>query len=150
MEVEPRENKLQAALKEAFTKPIIEEVAKQVVEGVNSAPKQEEDEELDEDLVDAVAQKMIRDLEKAAGARGTETSFRSNRQSQDAVNEIMARVKQDMQDEDGRETLVDAVAQKVLKDLEEREAAQGSEGNEGTENMNSTVSQNPQIMSKPN
>ena len=35
----------------------------------------------------------------------------------------MARVKQDMQDEDGRETLVDAVAQKVLKDLEEREAA---------------------------
>ena len=65
---------MQAALKEAFTKPIIEEVAKQVIEGVQSAPKQEED-ELDEDLVDAVAQKMIRDLEKAT--RGTEKSYRS-------------------------------------------------------------------------
>ena len=125
-------------------------MAKQVIEGVNNAPKQEEDEELDEDLVDAVAQKMIKDLEKAAGARGTESSFRSNRESQHAVNEIMARVKQDMHDEEGRETLVDAVAQKVLKDLEEKEAAQGTEGNEGTENMSSTISQNPKIMSVPN
>ena len=46
---------MQAALKEAFTKPIIEEVAKQVLEGVQSAPKVEENEEIDEDLVDAVA-----------------------------------------------------------------------------------------------
>ena len=71
---------MQAALKEAFTKPIIEEVAKQVIEGVQSAPKLEEEDELDEDLVDAVAQKMIRDLEKAT--RGTEKSYRStNRES---------------------------------------------------------------------
>ena len=55
LEVEPRENKMQAALKEAFTKPIINEVAKQVLEGVQSAPKPEQNEEIDEDLVDAVA-----------------------------------------------------------------------------------------------
>ena len=47
---------MQAALKEAFTKPIINEVAKQVLEGVQSAPKPEEkNDEIDEDLVDAVA-----------------------------------------------------------------------------------------------
>ena len=84
---------------------------------------------------------MIADLEKAAG--GLEKSQRSNRESQSAVNEIMAKVKEDMSFEDDRESLVDAVAQKVLKDLEEKT------GSYGTENMSSTVSQSAKLMAIP-
>ena len=84
---------------------------------------------------------MIADLEKAAG--GLEKSQRSNRESQTAVNEIMAKVKEDMNAEDDSD-LVDAVAKKVLKDLEEKT------GSDGTENMSSTVSQSAKLMAIPN
>ena len=83
---------------------------------------------------------MIADLEKAAG--GLEKSQRSNRESQTAVNEIMAKVKEDMNAEDDSD-LVDAVAKKVLKDLEEKT------GSYGTENMSSTVSQSAKLMAIP-
>ena len=55
----------------------------------------------------------------------------------------MAKVKEDMNAEDDRESLVDAVAQKVLKDLEEKT------GSYGTENMSSTVSQSAKLMAIP-
>ena len=75
---------------------------------------------------------MIADLEKAAG--GLEKSYKSDRGSKAAVNEIMTKVKEDIDIDNERESIVDAIAQKVLKDLEEKT------GSYGTENMSSTVS----------
>ena len=56
----------------------------------------------------------------------------------------MERVKQDMEDDNDRESLVDAVAAKVLKDLEENGTA-----SYGTENLSSTVSQSAKIIDVP-
>ena len=46
----------------------------------------------------------------------------------------MTKVKEDIDLDNERESLVDAIAQKVLKDLEDKT------GSYGTENMSSTVS----------
>ena len=139
-------NTLQERLKEAFTKPIIDEVSKQILEGVNKAPENEEDDGLDEELIDAVAQKMIRDLERAAEGEG-EKSFKTNRESEAVVDAIMQKVKQDLaeaENDNKRDTIVDAVAMKVKKDLEMDNAEVENENLFNVESKDGVIDKLPQ------
>ena len=63
------------ALKAALSQKVVEELARQVLEEVNNVPEQEDEAEIDDELLDQIAAKMIRDLEAAAGSeRGSLTS----------------------------------------------------------------------------
>ena len=58
----------------------MDEVAKQVLEDVNNVPQPEVDDDIDEEMLETIAQKMIKDLEKAAQSDNG-TSHMSNRES---------------------------------------------------------------------
>ena len=69
--------------------------------------------------MEQIAQKMIKDLEKASEAEGKGNRM-DNRESNQVVDAIIEKVKFDLENAEKHErnTLVDAIAFKVKKDLE--------------------------------
>jgi len=108
-------------MKEKLGAKVVEEVAKQVLEDVNNAPAQDNDEDIDEAMLETIAQKMIKDLEKAS--EGCEQNDASGKDSNKVIDAIIKKVKSDLEEEEKpeRSTLVDAIANKVKKDLEEKQ-----------------------------
>ena len=74
------------ALKAALSQKVVEELARQVLEEVNNVPEQEDEAEIDDELLDQIAAKMIRDLEAASGSeRGSLTSVQESNYTMDAI-----------------------------------------------------------------
>ena len=74
------------ALKAALSQKVVEELARQVLEDVNNVPEQEDEAEIDDELLDQIAAKMIRDLEAASGSeRGSLTSVQDSNYTMDAI-----------------------------------------------------------------
>ena len=74
------------ALKAALSQKVVEELARQVLEDVNNVPEQEDEAEIDDELLDQIAAKMIRDLEAASGSeRGSLTSVQESNYTMDAI-----------------------------------------------------------------
>ena len=95
----------------------------QVLEDVNNVPDQEGEDEIDDELLDQIAAKMIKDLEAANGDKDSvTTSYESNQM----VDAVMKKVRQDLLSEDAKSernaSIVDALTFRLKSNLDVKEA----------------------------